>query len=403
MGRVGRMISLLVLLYLAACAGLWAMQGRLLFPAPPGSAPAPPDWITAKTIETEDGETLTVWHYPPAKPDCPTILWFLGNAMRIDDGMARFDRFRDLGIGFYVVAYRGYPGSTGKPGEAGFLLDADAAWADLTGPLGIAPDRVVIQGTSIGSGVAVALAAKERPGALVLEAPYESVLALARRAMPVFPVSLLLRHTFRSDERIGAVTAPILIAHGTEDRTIPIESSRKLFARAGEPKTYHAFEGERSQHAGRGRALFQGGLALPFRDIPCLQGPDMTGNVTTRPAQKRDAAAMCDVINPIIAAGGTTAHRNRFDLERMIAHYIEPPLNSLLCRGGGSGAHHRVPGARMGRSRPRRASRCFPPIGPRSARSWRRAFRRAASVRRSSPRPRWRRGRPGSPSSTRRS
>lgn len=243
MGRVGRMISLLVLLYLAACAGLWAIQGRMLFPAPPGPVPPPPEGFTARTITTEDGEALAVWHRPPADPACPTILWFLGNAMRLDSGMDRYARFAGAGIGFYALAYRGYPGSTGTPGEAGFLKDADAAWADLTGPLGVPPDSIVIHGTSIGSGVAVALAAKERPGALVLEAPYDSVLALARRAVPVIPVGLLLKHPFRSDTRIGDVTAPILMAHGTEDRTIPIARSRRLFDLAPEPKTYRAFEG----------------------------------------------------------------------------------------------------------------------------------------------------------------
>jgi uncharacterized protein len=105
------------------------------------------------------------------------------------------------------------------------------------------PARIVLWGFSLGTGVAVAVAAEHPLGGLILEAPYTSIVDVAAAAFPYLPVRYLLRDRFRSDQRIDRVTAPLLIMHGRRDETIQIAFGERLFAMAREPKQFVRFDG----------------------------------------------------------------------------------------------------------------------------------------------------------------
>jgi hypothetical protein len=105
------------------------------------------------------------------------------------------------------------------------------------------PARLVLWGFSLGSGVAVAVAAQHPVGGLILEAPYSSIADVAAAAFPYLPARYLLKDTFRSDERIKRVAAPLLVMHGGQDATIPIAFGERLFAMAREPKRFVRFDG----------------------------------------------------------------------------------------------------------------------------------------------------------------
>src|SRR3974390_207137 len=130
-----------------------------------------------------------------------------------------------------MVEYRGYGGNSDAPSETGFRADAAAAIDFLTG-CGIAPNRLVLYGESLGSGVAVALAAQNEVGALILEAPFTSVAEVAQYHYPFVPAAALVRDRFDSLSRIGEVSAPILVLHGGRDRVVPIPFWRWLSAAA---------------------------------------------------------------------------------------------------------------------------------------------------------------------------
>jgi uncharacterized protein len=98
-------------------------------------------------------------------------------------------------------------------------------------------------GESLGTGVAVDLAARHRVGALVLDSPYSSIVDVAAARYWMFPVRLLMRDQFHSDQKIGEVASPALIVHGTADATIPIRYAEKLFALAREPKEFVRVDG----------------------------------------------------------------------------------------------------------------------------------------------------------------
>jgi uncharacterized protein len=143
------------------------------------------------------------------------------------------------GTGLLALSYRGYEGSTGSPSEIGLHLDADAAYAFAAAR--VPADRIVVWGHSLGTGVAVGLAAERPIEALILEAPYTSVVDVASMRFPYLPIRLLLKDQFRSDSRIGQVTAPVLMLHGALDDTIPIQYAERLYGLVRSPKRFVRF------------------------------------------------------------------------------------------------------------------------------------------------------------------
>ncbi len=155
-------------------------------------------------------------------------------------------------MGLLAIEYRGYASSTGSPSERGLKLDGEAAYAAAIAS-GVAPERIVALGESLGSGVAVALAARHKIGALVLDSPYSSIADVAAAAYWFVPVRALLRDPFRNDLLIGSVTAPMLMVHGTKDLVTPIRFGEKLFALANQPKEFWRVEG--AAHLAMGERL----------------------------------------------------------------------------------------------------------------------------------------------------
>jgi fermentation-respiration switch protein FrsA (DUF1100 family) len=158
----------------------------------------------------------------------------------------------EAGMGLLAIEYRGYASSTGSPSEHGLKLDGEAAYAAAIA-WGVAPERIVALGESLGSGVAVALAARHKVGALVLDSPYSSIADVAAAAYWFVPVRALLRDPFHNDLLIGLVQAPTLIVHGTKDVVVPIRFGEKLFALANPPKEFWRVEG--ATHLAMGERL----------------------------------------------------------------------------------------------------------------------------------------------------
>jgi fermentation-respiration switch protein FrsA (DUF1100 family) len=70
------------------------------------------------------------------------------------------------------------------------------------------------------------------------------VLELAQQRFPIYPASILVRDTFRSDLRIAELDRPLLVAHGTRDEVIPFEMGERLYRMApAAPKHFARIEG----------------------------------------------------------------------------------------------------------------------------------------------------------------
>jgi hypothetical protein len=212
-----------------------AQRSMMYFPERLRTAPADAGFTEAQEVllDTADGEKVIVWHVPP-RGERPVILYFHGNGASL---RYRVDRFRALtadGTGLIALSYRGYGGSTGSPTEEGLLADATAAYEFAAARY--PAQRLVPFGESLGSGVAIALAAERPVGRLVLQAPFTSAADIGAAVYPFLPVRLLMKDQFRSDLRIGKVRVPILIVHGVQDRVVPIAFGERLHAMANEPK-----------------------------------------------------------------------------------------------------------------------------------------------------------------------
>lgn len=243
MGFLKGFLILAALLYVAAGVILFFKQEQFLFPAETERVAPTFDWIEAYDLPTPDGEKIVTWYAPPTGPSCPTLVFFHGNGSRIDFASGRYLRAREAGLGTLAISYRGYSGSTGAPSEKGLHIDSETAWKWLTEEKGVSPDQIILHGHSLGTGVAVQLAARHTPRALILESPFASMQSTAQHHVKFFPVSWIIKHPFRSDKFIGKVKAPILMAHGTMDRVVPYSQSQKLIKLAPEPKTFVSFEG----------------------------------------------------------------------------------------------------------------------------------------------------------------
>ena len=228
--------------YLGGLVVLFFAQRAFIFPIPQTlrTAPEAAGFPEAEehALTTADGEQVIAWHVP-AKPGHAVVIYFPGNGDFLAGHVGRLRDITSDGTGLVALSYRGYAGSSGRPSERGLLLDAAAAYAFAAARYGA--DRIVVWGFSLGSGVAVALAADQPVGKLILEAPYTSIVDVAGSLFRIVPVRWLIRDQFRSDERIARVAAPLLIMHGARDSTISISFGERLFALAHEPKRFVRF------------------------------------------------------------------------------------------------------------------------------------------------------------------
>jgi hypothetical protein len=235
--------TLIVLLvgYVGAVAVLYVVQRALMyFPDTERTPPAAAGLPAAQEIllDTADGERLIAWHVPP-RGDRPVVLYLHGNGGALSHRAERFRALTADGIGLVAVDYRGYGGSSGRPTEAGLSIDAETAYAFAATRYPAA--RIAVWGESLGTGVAVALAAERPVGRLVLEAPFTSAVDLAARRYPFVPVRWLMKDQFRSDLHIAAAASPLLVLHGARDAIVPIEYGERLFGLAREPKRFARF------------------------------------------------------------------------------------------------------------------------------------------------------------------
>jgi pimeloyl-ACP methyl ester carboxylesterase len=210
---------------------LFIFQRTMMYPVPQTTrtAPAAAGFPQAQEIvlDTEDGEKVIAWHVPP-QGGKPVVIFFHGNGEVLAWREPRFRRLTADGTGLIALSFRGYGGSTGSPTEAGLLHDGAAAYRFAAAHY--PPERIVPWGYSLGSGVAVAVAAEHPVGKLILEAPYTSMADIAAAMFPFVPVRWLVRDQFRSDERIAKIKVPVLVMHGDKDSVIAMSFGEKLFA-----------------------------------------------------------------------------------------------------------------------------------------------------------------------------
>ncbi len=241
-----RMIVHVLLMLAVAYAGLlvlvYVFQSRMVFypeverelAATPASVNLPFEDLH---LQTSDGVDLHGWYIPAAQAQ-GTVLFLHGNAGNISHRLDSLEMFHRLGYNTLIFDYRGYGNSGGKPDEQGTYRDAEAAWRYLTEQRHVPECRIVLFGESLGGAIAAWLAARQKPGALVIASGFTSVPHLGQQLYRYLPIRWLARISYDTRAYLQSVNAPVLIAHSPQDDIIPFAEGQALFAAAHPPKQF---------------------------------------------------------------------------------------------------------------------------------------------------------------------
>ena len=189
-----------------------------------------------------DGVALHGWYVPGRAP--ATLVWFHGNAGNISHRLGNLRGLHDLvGVSVLLFDYRGYGRSAGSPTEEGTYRDAEGAVALLEGRTGQPADHLVYFGRSLGAAVAIEMALRRPPAALIIESPFLSIPHMARHIYPFLPLAAFLRTHYDSLAKIQHLKVPLLVVVGDADDVVSPDQGRLLFERAPEPKRWHSVVG----------------------------------------------------------------------------------------------------------------------------------------------------------------
>lgn len=213
--------------YTLACTIVFLAQRKMLYIVPD----APRGMVGRGQVVNVPGGHPMLWL--EGAPDAPVVVYFHGNAGQIADCAWTADIFAARNIGFAAVEYPGFGLARGQgtPDEASIYASARAAIAHLKTGLNIAPERLVLMGRSLGSGVAVQLASEGVGTKLVLLTPYTSIPDLAQAIYPWFPAWLLAQDRFNSADKAPRIPIPVLVVHGMKDEIVPVGMGLALAAR----------------------------------------------------------------------------------------------------------------------------------------------------------------------------
>ena len=211
-------ISIAVLIYAGFCVFMYVSQrNAIYYPTPEVHVPDVED----VRLES-DGETLKIWRLAHTDK-ANAIIYFGGNAEDVSGNIPEF-RHMFPQHNVYLVNYRGYGGSTGAPTELGLYADALAVFDELA----LRYTNIAVIGRSLGSGVATYLATQRDIDRLILVTPFDSIESVAKSAMPILPISLLLKDKFDSAGRVADIKAPVLVVTAENDEVIAMRHSDAL-------------------------------------------------------------------------------------------------------------------------------------------------------------------------------
>ncbi|MEO8149566.1 MAG: alpha/beta hydrolase [Bacteroidia bacterium] len=191
-------------------------------------------------LKTSDGETIN-GIYITRQENKKVVLYFHGNGTSLNQWKTIANEFIDYGANLLMIDYRGYGKSTGTFSEQGFYNDAEAAYNYLKSN-GYSDAEIFIYGRSLGSGVAVEMAARHNVLGLILESPYTSVINVAKKHHPYLWPQFLLKYDFNSLSKASQLKMPVLIFHGVKDEVIPVEQAETLNAAINSKKQILIFK-----------------------------------------------------------------------------------------------------------------------------------------------------------------
>jgi uncharacterized protein len=225
-----RIVTVLVLAWGGAVLWMWIRQEHYLFL--PNHYDPLPEFERFRYDRTVNGFHHQGWFLDKGADQ--TVIYHGGNAEDLAGHCETFWNGLDCNALFFN--YRGYGQSEGEPGEEAMVSDAIALYDLFREESGTPPENLFLMGRSLGTGVAIQVAAARPAAGVILVTPYESIAAIARFQYPWLPIERILRHPFRAIDHAPTVDMPALVLLAEYDEVIPVESGRKLGEALGGPK-----------------------------------------------------------------------------------------------------------------------------------------------------------------------
>jgi fermentation-respiration switch protein FrsA (DUF1100 family) len=207
------------------------------------------------SLRSDDGIRLSARVLPSRSGEARWIYFLPANAGNGSTYQRWWRIIQQTGANLLTIDYRGYGESDGRPSEAGLYRDATAGYRFLVEEQRVAPADIVLYGFSLGSAVAIDLAARVPVGGLIVEGAATSIPAVGQENYPFLPVSFIARNRFASIDKIAAVSCPTLFFHARGDRRVPFRHAERLYARANAPKNLVPLDGDHGTAAGLNEAL----------------------------------------------------------------------------------------------------------------------------------------------------
>jgi uncharacterized protein len=246
------LIAILATVLLAGCTGMFFQPDRRLAATPASLGLA----YQTVPLRAADGTELVAWFLPARGKPRASVLFLHGNAENISTHFAAVAWMPAQGFNVLALDYRGYGGSAGKPSLAGLQLDIDAALAALLERPDVAGTRIVLLGQSLGAALAIHYLAHSRYRgqvcALVADSAFSDYRGIVSEKLAGFALTwplqwlpaLTIDNEYSPERSVGALSPiPLLLMHGEADDVVPAAHSRRLFARAAEPKALWLFPG----------------------------------------------------------------------------------------------------------------------------------------------------------------
>ena len=186
-------------------------------------------------ITTSDNIDLLGWFHKKDLKNLKTIVYFHGNAGKLENRIYKLNYFKEMDVNFLIIAWRGFSGNNGKPSEKGLYEDGKSAIRWLKN-LGLLDEDIIIYGESLGTGIATELAQNNNYAGLILETPFTSMIEAAKNFYPYIPVGLLLKDKYKNDKKILDINIPLLVMHGEADQIVPFWMGKKIYEMANQPK-----------------------------------------------------------------------------------------------------------------------------------------------------------------------
>lgn len=196
--------------------------------------------------KSSDGTDLTAWYTKPA-PKKKIIVFMHGNSYNVEKFYTKILPLAEAGYGTMMPEYRGFGGIKGIINENNLANDAIAA-INYLHSRGYKNSNIIVYGMSLGSYMAInsvyTLQKEGKFAALILEVPFDSLLNVLKKVIPVpMPLDYLVRDKYNNAAMIAEIKSPILIMGGSEDPTVPVELAKNLFAEAKNPKKLIIYQG----------------------------------------------------------------------------------------------------------------------------------------------------------------